>query len=166
VNWHAQTALDTEELGFQLARARPTSDATPSVVYLTGDLGAGKTTFARGFLRAHGVGGNLPSPTYTLVELYAAGELTLVHVDLYRIAGPRELEALGLREWARPGFIWLIEWPERGAGGIPAPDLALEFRVGASGHDIELTARSKLGESWLAALAQVPSGQETRSARS
>ena len=166
MNWHAQTALDTEELGFRLARARPAPGATPAVVYLTGELGAGKTTFARGFLHAHGVGGNIPSPTYTLVELYPAGELTIVHVDLYRIADPRELESLGLREWARPGFIWLIEWPERGADGIPPPDLALEFRVGASAHDIELTARSKLGESWLAALAQVPSGQETRSARS
>ena len=152
MNRHAPTALDTEELGFRLAQARPALDATPAVVYLTGELGAGKTTFARGFLRAHGVGGNPPSPTYTLVELYPAGELTIVHVDLYRIGDPRELESLGLREWARAGFIWLIEWPERGASGIPGPDLVLEFRVGASGHDIDMTARSKLGESWLAAL--------------
>ncbi|HEY0766336.1 MAG TPA: tRNA (adenosine(37)-N6)-threonylcarbamoyltransferase complex ATPase subunit type 1 TsaE, partial [Steroidobacteraceae bacterium] len=82
---HANTAEDTEQLGRRLASARPAKDAGLAVLYLTGELGAGKTTFARGFLRALGVAEAVNSPTYTLLELYPAGALTVVHVDLYRV---------------------------------------------------------------------------------
>jgi tRNA threonylcarbamoyladenosine biosynthesis protein TsaE len=122
------------------------------VLYLSGDLGAGKTTFARGFLGGLGVPGPVRSPTYTLLELYAAGALTVVHLDLYRLNHAGELEALGLREWAGPQHLWLIEWPERGAGGLPHADLTLAFSVDAHGHDVTLSAESALGESWLSAL--------------
>jgi tRNA threonylcarbamoyladenosine biosynthesis protein TsaE len=123
--------------------------AAPVVLYLSGGLGAGKTTFARGFLGGLGVPGPVRSPTYTLLELYPAGALTVVHLDLYRLNSAAEIEGLGLREWAQGKHVWLIEWPERGAGRLPRADITLAFSVGADGHDIELSAGSALGESWL-----------------
>ena len=148
---HARTAQDTEDLGRRLASARPAADGL-AVLYLSGELGAGKTTFARGFLRALGVQEAVPSPTYTLLELYPVGALTVVHVDLYRVRDAGELESLGLRDWARSGHVWLVEWPERGGTRLPPADLTLAFAAGAQGHTIELGARSPLGESWLARL--------------
>jgi tRNA threonylcarbamoyladenosine biosynthesis protein TsaE len=150
---NTDTAQDTEEFGGQLACARPNADTAFAVVYLSGELGAGKTTFARGFLRALGVTTAVRSPTYTLLELYAAGALTVVHVDLYRLRDAAELEGLGLRDLARAGYVWLIEWPERGGAGLPPADLALGFAVGARGHNIEVTARSGPGREWLRQLA-------------
>jgi tRNA threonylcarbamoyladenosine biosynthesis protein TsaE len=93
------------------------------------------------------------SPSYTLVELYPLGERTCLHVDLYRLRAPGELATLGLREWARPGSLWLIEWPENGGGGLPPPDLALRFAVWTAGHDIEVAAPSALGQAWLSQLS-------------
>src|SRR6184192_4615860 len=150
---HARTAQDTEDFGGRLATSRPPKDTALAVLYLTGELGAGKTTFARGFLRALGVAEAVPSPTYTLLELYPAGALTVVHVDLYRVRDAAELEALGLREWARGGHLWLIEWPERGGSRLPPADLTLTFSVSDAGHDIEVSAGSPLGKSWLASLS-------------
>ena len=155
---HARTAEDTEDLGRRLARARPAADAAFAVLYLSGELGAGKTTFARGFLRALGVADAVPSPTYTLLELYPVGALTVAHVDLYRVRDAEELESLGLRDWARNGHVWLVEWPERGGTRLPPADLTLAFAAGAAGHDIEVGARSTLGESWLARLQGQPHG--------
>ena len=142
------TAEDTERFGWQLASARPAGDQGLAVLYLSGDLGAGKTTLVRGFLRAHGIAAAVRSPTYTLLELYPAGAVTLLHIDLYRLRAPGELESLGLRDWARPGCLWLIEWPERGRGHLPPADLALTFTVGAGAHDIEVTADTGLGRAW------------------
>ena len=150
------TAHDTEDFGRQLACARPAEDNALIVLYLTGELGAGKTTFARGFLRAMGVWGPVRSPTYTLMELYPAGPVTLLHVDLYRLRDPAELEALGLRDWARAGHVWLIEWPEKGGGHLPGADLTLSFAVGASAHDIEVTPHSALGTHWLVEVEKRP----------
>jgi tRNA threonylcarbamoyladenosine biosynthesis protein TsaE len=153
---HLQThsADETEEFGRQLASARPGVPRALAVVYLTGDLGAGKTTFARGFLRALGVVGAVRSPTYTLLEVYAPGDLIVLHVDLYRLRDVVELESLGLRDWAKPGCLWLIEWPERGAGRLPPPDLTPTFAVGVSAHDIEARADSPNGRQWLARLTR------------
>ena len=156
---HTNTAQDTEDFGRRLACARP-GDPALTVLYLSGELGAGKTTFARGFVRALGVAETVRSPTYALLELYTAGALTALHLDLYRLREASELESLGLREWARGGYLWLIEWPERGAGGLPAADLALAFAVGARGHDIEVGARSRAGRAWLARLTGQPGGVE------
>lgn len=115
----AQTAA----LGAQLWGAL--CAAGGGVVYLFGDLGAGKTTLARGLLRAAGVTGTLRSPTYTLMEPYEAGTQRLLHLDLYRLADPEEVEQLGLRDDAPESVIWLVEWPERGAGHLPPPDLRI-----------------------------------------
>ncbi len=78
--------------------------------------------------------------------------MTLLHVDLYRLREPSEVDSLGLREWAREGCIWLIEWPERAPGRLPPPDLQLNFTVGAAGHDIEVAPQSALGRAWLVQL--------------
>ncbi|MFZ1099851.1 MAG: tRNA (adenosine(37)-N6)-threonylcarbamoyltransferase complex ATPase subunit type 1 TsaE [Steroidobacteraceae bacterium] len=149
---HTNTAQDTEDFGWQLACARPAADRALAVIYLTGELGAGKTTFARGFLRALGVAEAVRSPTYALLEIYPAGAITVVHLDLYRLSEPRELESLGLRDWAQPGHLWLVEWPERGAGLLPPADLTAAFSGGAGGHDIEVSAGSAPGGAWLQAL--------------
>ena len=148
----SRSAADTEAFGAALARALPASAAL-AVLALTGELGAGKTTLVRGLLRALGVQGPVRSPTYTLVELYPALARTVVHADLYRVHDPAELDFLGLRDWARPGFLWCIEWPERGAGRVPAPDLTLSLAVTGDGHEITATSGSAAGEAWLAAVA-------------
>jgi tRNA threonylcarbamoyladenosine biosynthesis protein TsaE len=150
---HTNTAEETESFGARLARARPDRHNALAVVYLTGELGAGKTTLTRGFLRAQGVTGAVRSPTYTLVEIYEAGALTTLHLDLYRLNDPAELDNLGLREWAREGHLWLIEWPERGTERLPGADLVLTLTAGEAGHDIEMVARTPLGLSWLEQVA-------------
>lgn len=121
---HARSLASAEEttaLGAAIAglcAARP-----GGVIYLEGPLGAGKTTLARGLLRALGVRGTIRSPTYTLLEPYEAEGRALVHLDLYRLDGPRELEPLGLRDYPPERTWWLVEWPERGGDRLPPPDL-------------------------------------------
>jgi tRNA threonylcarbamoyladenosine biosynthesis protein TsaE len=146
-------AEETEAFGARLASTRPGGNDALSVVYLTGDLGAGKTTLARGLLRSLGVTGSVRSPTYTLVEVYELGALTALHLDLYRLRDPAELHHLGLREWARGGHLWLIEWPERGGDLLPGADLVIKLTAGDSGHDIEVTARTDSGTAWINRLA-------------
>lgn len=121
-------------------------------IHLTGPLGAGKTTFARALLRALGAGERIKSPTYTLIESYVLPGLTAQHLDLYRIAAAEELEWLGLRDLADGQVLWLIEWPERGEGAIPKPDLAVHLAHAASGRDAHLLAHSRVGTDWLAGL--------------
>jgi tRNA threonylcarbamoyladenosine biosynthesis protein TsaE len=142
------TAEETEGFGARLARSRPPADGL-SVIYLTGDLGAGKTTLTRGFLRELGVTGPVRSPTYTLVEMYALGSLTALHLDLYRLSDAAELDNLGVREWARGGHLWLVEWPERGAERLPGADLVITLTAGQDGHDIDVVARTDSGAAWL-----------------
>jgi len=166
VHRHTHTAQETADFGAQLARAHPGGgDRALTVVYLAGQLGAGKTTFAGGFLRELGVSDVVRSPTYTLVELYAAGDRTLVHVDLYRLQAPGDLGSLGLRDWARAGFVWLIEWPEKGGERLPPPDLVVHLAVGTAGHDIEVSAPSALGSAWLGRLSGEARDGDRRGAR-
>ncbi|RYD15371.1 MAG: tRNA (adenosine(37)-N6)-threonylcarbamoyltransferase complex ATPase subunit type 1 TsaE [Lysobacteraceae bacterium] len=110
-----------------LARALAPALAAGGVVYLRGDLGAGKTTFARALLQALGVGERVKSPTYSLIESYRTGDLDIHHLDLYRIADPGELEWLGLDALWRPGSLVLVEWPQRGGDRLPAADLVLSL---------------------------------------
>jgi tRNA threonylcarbamoyladenosine biosynthesis protein TsaE len=118
-------------------------------IHLAGPLGAGKTTFARALLRALGAGERVKSPTYTLIETYVLPDLTAQHLDLYRIAAAEELEWLGLRDLADGPVLWLIEWPERGAREIPAPDMTIRLAHAASGRDVVLHAQSDIGARWL-----------------
>jgi tRNA threonylcarbamoyladenosine biosynthesis protein TsaE len=146
-----RTAEHTEAFGRLLASVRPDRGEL-AVIYLTGELGTGKTTFARGFLSQIGVTAAVRSPTYTLLELHELLGLTALHIDLYRLRDASELEPLGLRDWARPKNLWLIEWPERGGGRLPPPDLTLTFTVGAQAHEIDVRSDSDLGKTWLAPL--------------
>ena len=157
VRQRLRTEADTEALAAQLARARPGGEDL-AVVFLSGALGAGKTTFVRGYLRSLGVTRAVRSPTYTLVELYPLGPMTVVHADLYRLRDTGELETLGLRDWAQRGYLWFVEWPERGAGHLPAPDLQLSFSADPAAHAIELQADSSLGQLWLSSLQRGAGG--------
>jgi tRNA threonylcarbamoyladenosine biosynthesis protein TsaE len=113
----ADTAA-TESFGAALWQSLPPS----CVVFLNGDLGAGKTTLVRGCLRAAGFTGAIKSPTYTLVEEYTVGERKLYHFDLYRLADPEELEWIGIRDYFGANSIAFIEWPEKGQGFLPPAD--------------------------------------------
>ena len=132
-----------------MAAARPPAGEQPLILYLSGDLGAGKTTLAKGFARACGITVPVRSPTYTLVNVHEAGALTLVHLDLYRLLDSGELEHLGLREWARAGCLWLIEWPERAAELLPPADLTIRLAAGPNTHQADILANSAAGSSWL-----------------
>ncbi|MBV6417242.1 MAG: hypothetical protein CMLOHMNK_01881 [Steroidobacteraceae bacterium] len=136
--------------GAALARALPLPGAAPLLLYLSGDLGAGKTTLARGLLAQLGVGGPIRSPTYTLVEVHALPALSVVHADLYRLLDPEELEPLGLRELHAPGFLWIVEWPERAGDALPAPDLHLALAIEPSAHVVRCRAATGHGTRWFA----------------
>lgn len=126
------------------------------VLYLEGDLGAGKTTFARALLRALGVDGHIKSPTYSLVESYPLKNGRAWHLDLYRIKGAAELEWLGLDALDEAGALVLIEWPENGAEALPAPDMVLHLTHAASGREADLQAHTRRGADVLARLRLQP----------
>jgi tRNA threonylcarbamoyladenosine biosynthesis protein TsaE len=141
---------ETEACGARLARALPTHLPQMLQIQLHGDLGAGKTTLARGFLQALGYPGVVRSPTYTLVESYALATVTVVHTDLYRLQEPDELEALGLRDLAVADHVWLVEWPERAGHWLPAADIDITLAAQPAFHSIELTSATEAGAQWLA----------------
>jgi tRNA threonylcarbamoyladenosine biosynthesis protein TsaE len=145
---HLADAEATERLARALAQTAP----RPAVVLLQGDLGAGKSTLARGWLRALGVSGAIRSPTYTLVERYPlAGGGEALHLDLYRIGDGAELEFLGLDD--ADAALWLVEWPERGGDALPSPDLRIALAIEGEGRACEIIPLSPTGRSWLARLA-------------
>jgi tRNA threonylcarbamoyladenosine biosynthesis protein TsaE len=130
-----------EAFGGALARA---ADAALTL-YLSGQLAAGKTTLARGFLRARGYAGAVKSPTFTLVESYEIAPRTVHHFDLYRIADPEELEYIGLDEYFDAGADCLVEWPQRAAGVLPLADVEIELEVYGGGRRLRLTANTERG---------------------
>jgi len=144
--WQLDSDAATEAAGGDLARAVGATGVVSLDVYLHGDLGAGKTTWARGFLRGLGHPGRVPSPTYTLVEPYTAGGYAVAHVDLYRLASPDEVDALALVELTGPGTILLIEWPENGGDRLPGADLRVELAITAPGRAVRLVPLSAAGE--------------------
>jgi tRNA threonylcarbamoyladenosine biosynthesis protein TsaE len=119
--------LETREVGARLAAALLAARPQVLTVYLEGELGAGKTTLARGFLEALGHKERVPSPTYTLVEPYLLSGYRVYHIDLYRIRTASELEHLGLAEQFESGVVTLIEWPEHGGDYLPTPDIRVRL---------------------------------------
>lgn len=119
----------------------------PLVIYLSGQLGAGKTTFTRGFLKGLGYSEKVKSPTYTLVEPYALKHFILYHFDFYRIQNPEELEWIGIRDYFHTQSFSLIEWPELGGDKIPEPDIVIKFHIVGERRQLEILAVTDLGES-------------------
>ena len=136
----------TERLAASFAAlcTAPENAAEPGwLIYLEGPLGAGKSAFARAFLRALGVRGAIKSPTYALVESYQLPDQTLaLHLDLYRLGHPEDLYYLGVLEQFEAARVVLIEWPSRAMPALPAPDLHLSFSYLPRGRALECTAQS------------------------
>jgi tRNA threonylcarbamoyladenosine biosynthesis protein TsaE len=137
-------AAATEQLGARLA-----ASIMPAIIYLRGDLGTGKTTLVRGLIHALGYSGKVRSPTYTLVEPYAAGPCPVFHLDLYRLADAEELEWLGLRDMLAEPALLLVEWPERGEGILPPADLAINLDYSDAGRVAQLLPTTGAGRQLL-----------------
>jgi len=119
-------------------------------IYLAGELGAGKTTWVRGFLRGLGYEGAVKSPTFALVEQYELDGRNIVHLDLYRTQNVEELEWIGIRDWLADDTICLVEWPERGVGALPEPDVLIRLSYQGEGREFSAEAHSPKGASLLA----------------
>ena len=123
------------------------------LIFLEGSLGMGKTTLSRGIIRGLGHVGAVKSPTFTLVEPYEIGDVRAFHFDLYRLVDPEELEFLGIRDYFEDDALCLIEWPDKGAGFLPKPDLTITISPQDSGRSLKILSQGSRGEAWCAALA-------------
>lgn len=132
--------------GQQLMRTICSISATqPIVLYINGELGAGKTTLSRGMIQGLGYQGNVKSPTYTLVEEYNIASKNIYHFDLYRLSDPEELEFMGIRDYFGANCICLIEWAERGNGILNPADLFVNIHYHQQARQLELVANSNIG---------------------
>ena len=120
----------------------------PLVIWLEGDLGAGKTTFARGLIHALGYAGRVKSPTYGLLEHYQLDSLQILHMDLYRISDPGELEFLGVEDLLDDQTILLIEWPDKGGSWLPEADFIFRFSYAGEGRELHWVACTQRVESF------------------
>ena len=122
-------------------------------LYLQGELGAGKTTFVRGLLRGLGYRGLVKSPTYTLVEHYPIAARDIYHLDLYRLAAATELDDIGCRDYFDGRAVCLVEWPARGQGSLPVPDILVDIAIQRAQRALRCHAHSVAGEQYLRQLA-------------
>ena len=149
MSWVLNSERATEQFGGHLVDGLEGS----GIVFLKGDLGAGKTTLCRGVLRGLGYNGAVKSPTFTLVEPYELPQHSVYHFDLYRLSDPAELNYLGVDEYFTSRALCLIEWSEKGIGLLPKPDLEIEMRViGDTSRQVSVQSGSDKGERALARL--------------
>lgn len=127
--------------------------APPFIIHLQGDLGAGKTTFSRGFLQSLNFNGNVKSPTYTLVEPYELKDITVFHFDLYRLHHPQELIELGMEDYCDDHSICLIEWPDKGGDFVPAADIICHLQLSEAGRCLTLYANNAMAKNIIESLA-------------
>ena len=146
---HLPNEAATRALGARLAPLMRSG----LVIFLQGDLGAGKTTLARALIQALGYEGRVKSPTYALVELYKVSSLCLYHFDFYRFNDPREWIDAGFRECFNAENICLVEWPEKAEGLLPMPDLTILLSHADSGRRVQIRADTEAGRSCLQRLA-------------
>jgi tRNA threonylcarbamoyladenosine biosynthesis protein TsaE len=125
----------TEQFGGELFYALPSK----CLVFLHGELGAGKTTLVRGYLRAAGHTGTVKSPTYNLVEEYTINEKKIYHFDLFRLNDPEELEWIGINDYLNQDCVFFIEWPDQGKGFLPEPDRVITLSRQGDGREISVT---------------------------
>lgn len=117
-----------------------------TTIYMDGNLGAGKTTFTRGFVQASGYDGIVKSPTYTLVETYNIQDYFIYHFDLYRLNDPEELEMMGIRDYFQDNSIRIIEWPDKGEGYLSAPDIIISIIYDGKGRTASIKACTGKGK--------------------
>jgi tRNA threonylcarbamoyladenosine biosynthesis protein TsaE len=159
--WQLPTPSDSQRLGAALARECPWELPGPRLLYLSGELGAGKTTLAAAMLAALGITEAVISPTYALIELYGLGSSAApsaalaVHIDLYRLRGSAELAQLGIDDYLDERTLLLIEWPERAGGALPQPDVTLTLEVQGEGRLCRAEAGTDAGRRWLRASGAV-----------
>lgn len=146
--------LEGEDRMEAFGRRLATLTQGKGIVFLEGDLGAGKTTLSRGIIRGLGHDGAVKSPTFTLVEPYEIGPVRAFHFDLYRLVDPEELEYLGIRDYLEDDALCLIEWPQKGAGFLPKPDLTITISPAAAGRSLQIASQTDRGAAWCAVLAQ------------
>jgi tRNA threonylcarbamoyladenosine biosynthesis protein TsaE len=144
-------SFDLPDEAATLAMARIMGACLPSrlIVFLEGQLGAGKTTLVRGLIQSLGYTGKVKSPTYGLVERYELPDRLIHHLDLYRLGHPEELEFMGIRDIIDEPGIVAIEWPERGQGMLPQADVSCHLEVLGQGRELQLVAASEAGHSWV-----------------
>jgi len=139
---------ETIAVGQKLAR----HIQAPLTLYLTGDLGAGKTTLSRGLIQGLGHKGAVKSPTYTLVEPYELDGVEVYHFDLYRLNDPEELEFMGIRDYFTDRSLCIVEWPDKGHGLLPDADIHLHLNYVNQGREIQIRALTESGKKLLAAI--------------
>ncbi len=148
-----KTEKETQQLAIKFAQCCPKNKRF--IVFLSGELGAGKTCFVRAFIKSFGYLGLITSPTYTLVETYAISTYPIYHLDLYRLQDPAEILDMGLYDEFDQPAIWLIEWPERAISFLPKPDITGNFNLVGTTRQIQFEAQTCRGEQTLILLNEV-----------
>ncbi|MFO6423720.1 tRNA (adenosine(37)-N6)-threonylcarbamoyltransferase complex ATPase subunit type 1 TsaE [Motilimonas sp. KMU-193] len=143
--------LATVEFGRKLSQCCEQA----SCIFLYGDLGAGKTTLTRGFVQGLGHKGKVKSPTYTLVEPYELAQWQVFHFDLYRLGDPEELEFMGIRDYFSDTSHCLIEWPDKGLGVLPEPDVRVELRYAGEQREVDVIPCSAVGNKIISKLESI-----------